>query len=394
MPAQPLKRTLLLIAVLIALPYARTAVYDFPPPAAFSGAEFLNPYANGSGHWLRANFHAHGQAWSGITNGEQPNHEVIAAYRKLGYDIAGLSNYQRIAAKEGADTLPIYEHGYSLGKRHQLAIGARSVEWMDYPLFQSLNHKQQIIDLVKQKSDLVAIAHPTGRDAYTLDDFKHLTGYQLMEVVNGPFDVEETWDAALSAGRLVWGLGNDDNHDLADLRRLGTAWTMVDARSTSVADVIASLRAGRHYSVLRKLAADDPNAEATELVAVEFADGRLSVRCTGALATFVFVGQNGSVRKTVTSATNAEYRFTDQDPYIRVVVDSPRTVMYLNPIVRWDGMQVPSVTASVNPAGTWLLRGGMAGGLALAFFAARRRFVTATSPDSESAIPAGDRKPA
>src|SRR4029077_5852415 len=170
----------------------------------------------------------------------------------LGYDIAGLSNYQRIAAKEGADTLPIYEHGYNLGKRHQLAIGARSVEWMDYPLFQSLSHKQQIIDLVKGKADLVAIAHPTGRDAYSFDDLRQLTGYQLMEVVNGPFDVEETWDAALSAGRLVWGLGNDDNHDLSDLHRRGAAWTMVDARSTSVADVVSSLRAGRHYSVLRK----------------------------------------------------------------------------------------------------------------------------------------------
>jgi hypothetical protein len=109
-----LKRTLLVFAVLIALPYARTQVYRFPEPTVFSGSHFLNPYADTSGHWLRANFHAHGEAWSGLTNGEQTNDEVIAAYRKRGYDVATISNYQQIAAHDGVDTLPAYEHGYSL----------------------------------------------------------------------------------------------------------------------------------------------------------------------------------------------------------------------------------------------------------------------------------------
>ena len=75
------------------------------------------------------------------------------------------------------------------------AIGAHSVEWFDFLLWQSLSHEQYIIDRVKAKTDLVALAHPATRDAYTPDDLQQLTGYDLIEVVNGPFAGEDVWDA-------------------------------------------------------------------------------------------------------------------------------------------------------------------------------------------------------
>jgi len=382
--AHPLKRILLVLAVLIALPYARTQVYRFPDPTVFTGSHLLNPYANVSGRWLRANFHAHGEAWNGITYGEQKNEEVIAAYRKLGYDVATISNYQRIAAHEGADTLPAYEHGYSLGKRHQLAIGAHAVLWLDYPLFQSLSHKQQIIDLVKQQAELVALAHPNSRDAYTSRDLEQLTGYQLIEVVNGPFPVEETWDAALSAGRLVWGLANDDSHDITDPRRMASAWTMVNAQTNNAQEVVRALRDGRHYAV-RRPDIDEPDANDTEVASVEVSDGRLTIRCSGEPATFVFVGQGGTVRKTVYNNLTADYTFTPQDTYIRGVVYAPRSVIYLNPVLRFDGTHVPAAAATVDRAGTWLFRiTSITGATLLVAIAWRRRW---PSPSYETERP-------
>jgi len=388
-----LKRILLVLAVLIALPYARTQVYRFPAPTVFSGTQFLNPYANTAGRWLRANFHAHGEAWNGITYGEQTNDEVIAAYRRRGYDIATISNYQRIAADDGADTLPVYEHGYSLGKRHQLAIGAHAVEWLDYPLFQSLSHKQQIINLVKQKADLVALAHPNSRDAYTSRDLQQLTGYQLIEVVNGPFPVEETWDAALSAGRLVWGLANDDSHDINDPRRMAIAWTMVNAHTSGVADVVSALAEGRHYAV-RRPDVDEPNAQDTELASVDFADGRLTIRCAGATATFVFVGQGGTVRKTVYNDLTADYTFTPQDTYVRGVVYAPRRVIYLNPIVRYDGAHVIAPAATVDRAGTWLLRTTLVLGTTLLVALGWRRRLPSPTYESDRPLREVTQKPA
>ena len=129
------------------LPYACGPVYRFPAPVPFAGATLLNPYATLGDTWQRANLHAHGRAWSGLTNGRrQSDEEIVRAYRSFGYSVAGVSDYHHIAADEGVPTLPIYEHGYNISKRHQLAIGARYVSWFDFPLGQTRSHQQFVID--------------------------------------------------------------------------------------------------------------------------------------------------------------------------------------------------------------------------------------------------------
>src|SRR5262245_24643036 len=307
-----LKRALLILALVAALPYVRGPLYRFPASTAFTGSHFINPYANMQETWQRANLHAHGTAWGGLTNGRQSDEEIVRAYRSFGYSVAGVSDYQHIAAFDGVPTLPLYEHGYNLGKLHQLAIGARKVAWFDFPLWQSLSHRQFIIDRVAGGADLVAIAHPS-RDAYTLDDLRFLTGYQLIEVVNGPFTFEEAWDSALSAGRPVWALGNDDTHDLTDPRRTAMAWTMVNAPSPALHAVVEALRDGRAYAVSRTN--EIASAKDTFVDAVEFADATLKVSCVGEPSTFMFVGQNGVVRKTVKNTMSAAYTFSHDDTY-------------------------------------------------------------------------------
>jgi hypothetical protein len=387
-----LKRTFFIIALLIALPYARSPLYDFPAPRAFAGSHFVNPYAGLTGKWQRANLHAHGRAWSGLTNGQQPDAEVVRSYRDLGYAVAGVSDYHRIAAQNGVPTIAIYEHGYNVAKRHQLAIGARRVEWFDFPLWQSPAQEQLILDLVGREADLVAIAHPTGRNAYSDDSLEKLTGYQLIEVVNGPFAQEAPWDVALSSGHMVWGLANDDSHDIHDPRRMAAAWNMIDAPSASTGDIVGALRAGRAYSVLRL--DDRPAAAATTLASVEFDDGHLSVSIEGAPATFVFAGQNGAIRKTVPTATTADYTFADGDTYIRTIIKAPRSLLYLNPIVRYDGTHLPAPMARYDLAGTWLVRAGFAAGCAAVLAFGRRRRAARTVSEREPAIAGADRNPA
>src|SRR5262249_22227640 len=154
-------------------------------------------------------------------------------YRQLGYSVAGVSDYQRIAAFHGVDTLPLYEHGFNIGKNHQLAIGARAVDWFDFPLWQGTRHQQYVIDRVKRKGELVSLNHPNARDAYDANAMHALTGYDLIEVVNGPFIAEDIWDAALSSGHPVWAVANDDTHDVDDRRRIAMGWNMIDAPSPS-----------------------------------------------------------------------------------------------------------------------------------------------------------------
>ena len=286
-------------------PYVWGPIYRFPEPTRFGGSQFWNPYARLTGTWQRTNLHAHGRAWVGLTNGQQSDQEVVQRYRDLGYNVPGVSDYQRIAAQHGIATMPIYEHGYNINKRHQLAIGAHSVQWFDFPLWQSLSHEQYVIDKVKAKADLVALAHPATRDAYTTDDLRQLTTYDLIEVVNGPFAVEDAWDAALSTGHAVWAVANDDTHDLTDSRRTAAAWNMIDSSTTSTSDVVNALRTGRSYAVLRTGTLESANL--TMLNGVDVSENTLTVSIAGAESTFSFVGQDGTIRKTVKNAVSASY---------------------------------------------------------------------------------------
>jgi hypothetical protein len=350
---------------LVGLPYVRSPVYRFPEPRAFHGPQFYNPYAGLEGHWRRANLHAHGRSWGGWTNGDQPNAEVVATYKRLGYDVAGVSNYHSVAAHQGIDTLPLYEHGYNITKRHQLGIGAHHVDWFDFPIWQGLSQQQFVIDRVARSADLVALPHPDTREAYDATNLAHLTGYHLIEVVNGPFESTFPWDAALSTGHPVWALGNDDTHDTTDARRTASAWTMIDAASTSPEDIVSALRAGRSYAVERRGDRHGQMDATLSSVTVD-AGGTVSVAIAGAEAVIEFFGQDGAFRATHLGGHSAQYTFTPEDTYLRTVIRTPQTIIFLNPIFRTtrEGLQPP--VATVDPLSTWMLRLGVVTSLLLA----------------------------
>ena len=387
-----MKHALAALAILIALLYGCAPLYRFPDPVPFAGSAFLNPYSGLRGTWQRANLHAHSRQWGGLTNGHQSADEVVRTYRAMGYSVAGVSDYHSIAALEGVPTIPLYEHGYNIMKRHQLAIGARRVDWFDFPFWQSLSNRQHVIHRVGRTADLVALNHPPSRDGYSPDDLRRLSGYQLLEIVNGPHRSEDSWDAALSSGHAVWALANDDTHDLADPARTGMAWNMIDAASPSTRDVVDALRAGRTYAVSRT--SQTISGVQTVLAGFEFNDGTLVVTCAGEPSTFNFVGQDGVIRKSVKDAMSASYTFTAADTYIRTVIESPRALLYLNPVLRYDGIRFPAPSVSVNLAGSWLQRGLLLiAAVALVVIYRRRRAAVLVSPH-EAILPRGDRKTA
>ena len=84
----------------------------------------------------------------------------------------------------------------------------------------------------------------------------------------------------------------------------------------------------------------------------------MTVSVSGAPSKFTFVGQDGAVRKTVKDATAASYTLEPADTYVRTVITSPQTVLYVNPVLRYDGGSLPRPTATVDVASTWALRRG------------------------------------
>jgi hypothetical protein len=131
---------------------------------------------------------------------------------------------------------------------------------------------------------------------------------------------------------------------------------MIDATSTSTSDIVEALRAGRSYAVLRTGALEAANL--TTLASVDVAGSTMTVTLHGAPSNITFVGQDGIVRKHVSGVETASYTLNDADTYVRAVVTSPQTVLYLNPVIRWDGSTLPAPSASVDEAWTWLQRLG------------------------------------
>jgi len=304
----------ILLFILIAIPLLIAPVYRFPPPQRFAGDGLWNPYAHLAGTWQKANLHAHGVAWGGVTNGAQSDADVVRAYKQRGYAVAGVSNYASIAAFRGVDTIPLYEHGYNIPKIHQLGIGARHVVWLDFPLWQTVDQKQFIIDRVGSEAELVSINHP-------------------------------------NTGHVVWALANDDAHDVTNLKRTFIAWNMIDSPSASAPDIISALREGRTYGV--SLVGSKPDAS---LKSVEVRDAAVTVSSSGVPATYLFVGQDGAIRGTANQVMEATYTFAATDTYIRTVIRTPNVVMYINPVLRYDGTRLPAPSATVDTTSTWLHR--------------------------------------
>lgn len=347
--------------------YVTCPVYTFPDPAKFEGAYLYNPYQHLKGnYWRRANFQVQSYAWGGLTDGRKNSNKAIdSVYRALGYDIIATSDYQRINqwGKGSVSYIPVYEHGYGLFKNHQVLVGASKVNWRDYPLFQTLHNKQHILNILRKNNELIYIAHPKLRGGYDPGDMKYLTGYDGLEVLNYIKMSVEHWDSALSAGRYVTVMGNDDAHDISRLLEIGHRCTYIHSPSLDGDSIIAALRAGKAYGadIYRDL--DETLEEKAEKARnIAYLDhlildhDTIVIHMNRKAKEFRFIGQGGIIRASVHDSEIARYTFKEEDTYIRTEVTfADNNTFYFNPVVRTNG-SIPSnpPQAQVDPVRSWV----------------------------------------
>ena len=231
------------------LPFVVSPTYNFEEAKPFSGDKIWNPYYNmHPPTWKRCNFQLQSKAWGGITDGSNNTFEKVwDRYTDLNYDVIGISDYQKIntQAKDSNGYVPIYEHGYNIKKTHQVSIGAKEVCWLDFPVYQTTSHKQFLINLQRNKTDILAIVHPAfDLEGYSHEDLQKLSNYDLLEALNVQKYSISHWDAALSAGRIAYILANDDLHDIDDPYIYGRLITMINAKSAHQDDIIPALKNG------------------------------------------------------------------------------------------------------------------------------------------------------
>ncbi len=359
-----IKSLLGIILFLLFLPFLISPIYNFEEPKAFSGNKLWNPYQNmEEPNWLKGNFQIQSEAWGGITDGSNnPTDSIYALYKKLNYDIIGISDYMKINTyfKDSAEYMPIYEHGYNSRKTHQVSIGAKKIFWLDFPFYQTTSHKQFIINQLRENTEVLSIVHPAFHlEGYSHEDLSYLTNYDLLEALNHQKFSLSHWDATLSAGHAKYILANDDAHDIENPFLVGVVATMIDAKSNMQEDVIEALLAGRNYGYIPKTPDSedyDKKAERAKdfpyLVSAKLDGNNYEVKFTKRANKIRFIGQNGELKKEVEKATSANYQFTNDDTYIRVETyfSSADNRIYMNPVFRYSG---DNPLAEVLPSISW-----------------------------------------
>jgi hypothetical protein len=348
-------------------------VYDFPEPKPFSGDQWYNPYADlDTGHWRKSNFQVQSKAWAGMTNGQNnPAERVWHDYGALGYDVITISDYMKINmhSEEGKPFIPVYEHGFGVFKTHQVNIGAKEVLAWDYFLYHSRNNKQFILNMLRDKSDVVAIAHPSVRNAYSFDDMAHLTGYDLIECLSNYRNSLEHWDAALSGGKPMFMVATDDAHDLDNFYDWGKTATLIHSPTLEEDSLIERMRRGHAYGYEPFVYSVDTwdrkvskwNAIPT-LTSAEIVNGSWEIKASLPILSVMFIGQGGDTLRSETfkdpGPDMVRYELGPKDTYVRAEIElSNQDMIYLNPVLRTDG-GIPVVEqASINWLKTIVIRG-------------------------------------
>ncbi|MCA2976718.1 MAG: hypothetical protein INH37_00395 [Myxococcaceae bacterium] len=331
--------TAAVVGLVLTAPVVAVPSYDFPAPRPFSGERWHNPYAGWRGRFLKVNLHAHSGAWLGLTAGADTPEAMARRYAEFGYDALALSNYHQVTEVEGAPLpmLRAYEHGYNLSKAHRLVLGTSTPVNLDFPL-STRSMRQWLLDVLGARSALVGLNHPSLRAGHDCDEVERLTGFRLLEVHNAYATSHLEWDCALTAGRLAWGIGNDDSHSARE-EGIGVAWNMVAAEAPTEAALLEALAAGRSYTVrgergrmdvrVVEVSQDEPGLFRLEL------DGPARVEWV----------VDGSVRQADDSVSTARFSAPVRSGhYVRAVVRTPITEILLNPFVRAGAWTPPVAT--------------------------------------------------
>ena len=349
--------------------YLITPRYSFTEGKPFHGEYLYNPYQGmHPDQWKQYNFHCHSRKYFGLTNGRlSKESDIDSVYQDLGYDHYGISDHMSINPhhNDQPDYIPAYEHGYGFfRKTHQLCIGAEKVVFMDYPFAQSLDMKQHLLNVLHQHTRFAVPAHASYTKGYKVSDMRYLSGYRLLEIGNPYGTSYEYWDAALSTGHRVYGIGDDDSHNVLNANEVGRFFTVVNTADMQAESVYEALDRGCAYTVEFHSYYGKPfdlkverMHELPHLTRCELVGDTLVVETNANIIEIAdFIGQDGKVLQHDEWIDQARYVVQPDDTYVRVKLRLPNlTFFYLNPITRHSTpTPVDQNTASINSVSTIL----------------------------------------
>jgi len=353
------------IFILLIFQFALNPQYTFPESHPFQGEFIYNPYRNiDTAKWRMANFHAHAAKFL-----ESPKKVARSAllldtlYQYFGYKIFSISDYQSINIREKKYNwyIPVYEHGYMYYKNHQLVLNAKKVSWLDFPFPQTPSNEQFVIDrLKKDRGSIISIVHPLYRKAYSYEDIKYLSNYEILEVANHDRLFLSYYDTVLSEGHPVFLIADDDAHEMDNIKDICSSFNLIN--TDLVRDsVLKSLRTGRSVGVKFNISSFKTNQEKKAALlnlpgisSIAFKNDSITVRLSKDVRTIKFIGQHGREKRRSENCSTGTYLFSASDTYIRTEIEGyDGTIYLLNPFFRYNGTNMPEYVPKRNILKTW-----------------------------------------
>lgn len=356
---------ILLLITILHIPYLESSVYDFPEIRKFSGDSLYNPYSQPAKQWFKSNFHAHSKAWGGLTNGKLSGDSLYTTYQMLGYDVIVISNYFKISRSRYQENLfiPNHEHGINVWKRHYLPIGAKEVVPIDYLTFQTLSHKQDIINRLMETAEITVVNHPEFMNGFRPENFRYLTGYNYIEVLNHYRRSFHHWDSALTAGYPAFGLGNDDSHDQTKEDETGRYFTLVNADSLTKESIYSSLKKGSVVAV-ESYRGRTPNG----LKSIDVKNDSVFISLDNKADSIFAITDAGKVLKWVSDSSLLGIPFPKSSSYLRFYFRNDSAKFYTNPVIRTGNGKLPAYHSEMNLPLTVLYKAAVLAGLLISAY--------------------------
>jgi hypothetical protein len=297
--------------------------------------------------WYKGNTHTH----TINSDGDSTPDDVVRWYREHRYNFLVLTDHEFVTPVDGLNATfgaeekflvipgqevtgsfegkPAHVNGINLTK---LVMPVKGTSVFDV--------LQRDIDGVRAAGGVPQINHPNFGWGVTVDDVTRLDRGRLIEIWNGhPLvnnlggggspSAEEMWDAALTAGRVLYGVADDDSHYF---KRIGDpaaptpghGWVVVRAARLEAALIAGALDRGDFYA--------STGVELAEYRVTE-SQVRLTIRVAGQSRYRVaFIGAGGKVLAE-TVETSAVYSFRGDEKYVRArVLESNGAMAWTQPV--------------------------------------------------------------
>jgi hypothetical protein len=283
-------------------------------------------------NWYKGNLHTH----TINSDGDSPPYEVMAWYKRNGYQFLAITdhntytdpaafdtnpndNFLLIGAEEVTNEKTVHVNAIGISKVIPAQRGSTVTELL-----------QGSIDAIRAQGAIPLINHPNFRWAFTTKEMLPLKGVGLLEIASGLLAsnhagdghtpaTEEMWDQLLSSGMRVFGVSVDDAHNFRqeftiDRPSPGRGWVVVRAPALTRENILAALNNGDFYAssgVELKNVSSTADSLVVEIQPNVAAQSRYRV---------VFLGRGGRVLG-ASNDNPAQYRFLGNEGYVRARVE-------------------------------------------------------------------------